>query len=63
MLHLARWLTKHLENPTLLLWVANQGGTLHSHFARLIWDELTAKPLSPAMQTLWQLVLGGRVRA
>ncbi len=63
MFHLARWLTKHLDNPRLLLWVANQGGTLHSSFARLIRNALNEKPPPPAIQTLWHLVLGGRVRA
>lgn len=34
--HLARWLTRHLGNPKLVLWLANQGGQLHKHLASLI---------------------------
>jgi hypothetical protein len=63
MFHLARWLTKHLNDPKLLLWVARHGGTLHSQFALLIRNALNEKPLPPAIQTLWHVVLGGRVRA
>src|SRR6185369_7711332 len=56
--HLARWLTKHIENPKLLLWVAKNGGILHSNFARLIQTALDEKPPSVAILTLWHLVLG-----
>lgn len=33
---LARWLIRHLDDPKLILWVAKQGGALHSDFAWLI---------------------------
>lgn len=36
MRHLARWLTRHLDDPSLVLWVAKRGGQLHEHFALLI---------------------------
>jgi hypothetical protein len=36
MLHLMQWLLKHLNDPTLLLWIANHGGILHEDFARSI---------------------------
>ena len=37
MLHLARWLTRHLDDPDLVLWLAKQrGGRLHRKFASLI---------------------------
>ncbi len=29
MWHLTRWLTRHLNDPTLLLWLVKQGGRLH----------------------------------
>ena len=29
MSHLARWLTRHLDDPALLLWLVKQGGRLH----------------------------------
>ena len=36
MRHLARWLTRHLDDPELVLWLAKQGGQLHEEFARQI---------------------------
>lgn len=34
--HLARWLTRHLDDPALLLWFAKRGGRLHHEFADLV---------------------------
>lgn len=36
MFHLARWLTRHLDNAKLVVWLAKQGGQLHERFAWLI---------------------------
>ena len=36
MFHLARWLTRHLNDPKLILWLAKQGGQLHEDFIQLI---------------------------
>lgn len=36
MWHLARWLTRHLDNPDLLLRLAKRGGPLHRELAALI---------------------------
>ena len=33
MRQLARWLIRHLNNPTLLLWLVKQGGKLHTEMA------------------------------
>ncbi|MES2237267.1 MAG: anti-phage defense-associated sirtuin Dsr1 [Pseudomonadota bacterium] len=33
MRHLARWLTRHLDNPKLVLWLAKHGGQLHEDFS------------------------------
>ena len=33
---LAHWLTRHLNDPTLLLWLANRGGQLHDDLIKLI---------------------------
>ena len=33
MRHLARWLTRHLDNPVLVLWLAKRGGQLHEDFS------------------------------
>ncbi|WP_372001035.1 SIR2 family protein [Tistrella mobilis] len=40
MMHLARWLTRHLDDPRLIIWIAQQGGQLHDHWASLIEREL-----------------------
>ena len=38
--HLARWLTRHLNDPELILWVVDQGGVLDNRFAQHIKDQL-----------------------
>ena len=38
MFQLARWLTRHLNDPKLIIWLAKQGGQLHEQFANLIRD-------------------------
>lgn len=59
---LARWLTRHLDNPKLILWVAKQGGVLHSEFASLVSKALKEQPPSAPMQTLWQLARSHRLQ-
>lgn len=34
--HLARWLVRHLNDPNLILWLAERGGALHDSFSYLI---------------------------
>lgn len=40
MFQLARWLTRHLNDPVLVLWLAKHGGQLHDRFVWLIETEL-----------------------
>jgi hypothetical protein len=40
MRHVARWLVRHLNNPTLVLWLVKRGGHLHEDFSRLIEEQL-----------------------
>lgn len=40
MVHLARWLIRHLDDPTLVWWLAKRGGQLHERFASLIESRL-----------------------
>ena len=40
MLHLARWLTRHLDDPRLIIWIAQRSGQLHERWSRLIEHEL-----------------------
>jgi hypothetical protein len=85
MLHLARWLVRHLNDPALIIWLAQRGGHLHDRwlwlfeheldrFARLSREGKTAElneirnhaPNAipgPLMQTLWRLLLTGRVKS
>ncbi|MDF2408128.1 hypothetical protein GWQ29_01560 [Aeromonas sp. 2HA2] len=40
MYHLARWLVRHLDDPRLVIWIAECGGQLHDSWKRLIEFEL-----------------------
>ena len=40
MKHLARWLVRHLDDPALILWLAQRGGQLHDGLVSLIEDKL-----------------------
>lgn len=36
MFHLARWLVRHLDDPRLIIWIAERGGQLHDRWPWLI---------------------------
>lgn len=40
MFHLARWLVRHLDDPRLVLWIAQRGGQMHDRWPWLIEHEL-----------------------
>jgi hypothetical protein len=40
MFHLARWLVRHLDDPRLVIWIAQCGGQLHDRWQWLIEHEL-----------------------
>lgn len=40
MFHLARWLVRHLDDPRLIIWIAERGGKLHDRWPWLIEHEL-----------------------
>ena len=40
MYHLARWLVRHLDDPRLVIWIAERGGQLHDRLQWLIENEL-----------------------
>jgi hypothetical protein len=40
MLHLARWLVRHLDDPRLVIWIAKRGSQLHDRWLWLIEHEL-----------------------
>lgn len=85
MSQLARWLVRHLNDPALVIWLAQRGNQIHDRWSWLIEHELdrfvrldrdgkvteleeirvnapNAIP-GPLMQTLWRLLLTGRVKA
>lgn len=38
--HLARWMIRHLNDPSLVLWLVSYGGGLNKNFARMVEEEL-----------------------
>ena len=40
MAHLARWLTRHLNDPALVLWLVDGGAQVHEWFAREVADRI-----------------------
>ncbi|MDR5171931.1 SIR2 family protein [Methylobacillus flagellatus] len=40
MFQIARWLTRHLNDPQLIIWIASQGGKIHHKWQWLIESEL-----------------------
>lgn len=40
MFHLARWLVRHLDDPRLVIWIAERGGQMHDRWPFLIEQEL-----------------------
>ena len=40
MFHLARWLVRHLDDPRLIVWIAQRGGQLHNRWLQLIEKKL-----------------------
>lgn len=40
MFHLARWLVRHLDDPRLIIWIAERGGQMHGRWPWLIEHEL-----------------------
>ena len=65
MWHIARWLIRHMNEPTLVLWLADRGGKLHPQFDALIRKELTAtpSPVTELVKKLWRLLLADQVRS
>ncbi|HBT96860.1 MAG TPA: hypothetical protein DEB25_04095, partial [Desulfobulbaceae bacterium] len=58
---IARWLTRHLNDPELLLWITRGESRLHPRWAQLIEEKL-GEIANPQMRTLWRLLLAGRVK-
>ena len=64
MWHMARWLTRHLGDPRLVLWVADRGGQLHPEFAEFIeetaWKNLMSWLVMASRKTWRVFVLAHR---
>ncbi|MDA8001736.1 MAG: SIR2 family protein [Alphaproteobacteria bacterium] len=62
--HLARWLTRHLNKPELILRIAGAGGQLHEEFAMLVSQKIEqtdGAELSDFMRALWHIALAGKL--
>lgn len=59
---LAYWLSRHLDDKRLILWVARQGGNLHPQLRWWISKAFAEKLPSQPMQVLWRLTLSGRLK-
>jgi len=40
MTHISRWLIRHLDDPRLIIWIADRGAQLHEHCMWLIQQKL-----------------------
>ena len=60
---LGSWLTKHLYDPRLLLWVVKTGGEPHENFVLQIIPTLRRTGANQPLTPLWRLLLAGRVRS
>lgn len=58
---IARWLLRHLDDPTFLLWVVGQGGAMHDSFIHLARAELEVRPPRAGMEVLWRLMISGHL--
>jgi hypothetical protein len=65
MWHLANWLVRHMNDPALVLWLADRGGQLHPHLDGLVRKELAKSPssVSGLMKKLWRLLLADYIRS
>jgi len=59
MAFLGKWLTRHVQDPALILWIAQHGSTLHHQWQWQIEDEIEKHPPRPELLRLWRLVLNG----
>jgi hypothetical protein len=65
MWHIAHWLIRHMNDPTLVVWIAARGGHLHPTLDALLRKALTESPpsISAPMKKLWRLLLANHVRS
>jgi hypothetical protein len=60
--HIARWLARHIGNPSLALWVAARGGHIDHRLKSFVVDQLAIAPLPEPMASLWRIVIAGRLQ-
>lgn len=63
MIHLARWIIRHLEKPVILIWIIKNGCVLHPNFKDLILREIDnpERVFPQSLQTIWRLICAGMV--
>jgi hypothetical protein len=59
---LAFWLSRHIDDPNLILWVAEKGGRLHPNFQDFISNALEKGAASQSVEILWELILSDRIK-
>ena len=58
---LARWLSRHLNSSTLVLWIEKNGGQLPHGFARILAEGLASnKKVSRFAKAVWRTILSRR---
>lgn len=62
MQQIGRWLSSHIADPRLILWVAKRGGHLDENFEFFIEQALELSPPPEPLASLWRLIIAGRHR-
>ncbi|WP_167449240.1 anti-phage defense-associated sirtuin Dsr1 [Mesorhizobium hawassense] len=62
MIQLGRWLARHVPDPRLLVWVAQNGGHLDNRFGYFVSEALASNPPPQLIESLWLFALAGRLQ-
>ncbi|MCG2583837.1 SIR2 family protein [Massilia sp. TS11] len=60
---LARWLTRHVHDPALILWIVKQGGHVQHEFAWMISRAIVENSPPKVMKTLWGILLSNKIKS
>lgn len=63
MINLARWIVRHLQEPTVLSWIIKSGCLLHPNFKDLILREIDNpdRDFPQPLQPIWRMICAGLV--
>ncbi len=62
-LYIAKWLSRHVGDSRLILWIAKYGGNIHPTFLRELDARLLDKPPSASILKIWQVIKSGRIES